>query len=266
MGEVLLSVLGLFFFCSFAFAAEGVEERRVVHLLIRDLADKKPAVRAEAERKLTRLGEAAVDDLALALDGKHVAVTTMPAGRRDTARARAARVLGAIGGKRPARHLTAVLGDKSALVRRAAIAALGDMRHKPAVPELVKLAADPDAAVAAEAVRSLGAIGDPAAVKPLLALLTSPDALKKKYKTDAGVSLVRGNAAFALGMMGDTVAAPELLRALRDADARVRRHADLALRVMSGRKVGFKADGPTEERERAATVWDTWWEAELAKE
>ncbi|MFH1730739.1 MAG: HEAT repeat domain-containing protein [Planctomycetota bacterium] len=242
-----------------------MQERRAVHLLIRDLADKKLTVRVEAERKLKLLGVKAAGDLILALENRHLAVTTMPAEKNEVARARAARVLGAIGGKRPAPHLMRALGEKNALVQRAVIGALGDLRHKPAVPDLIKLSADANAEVAAAAVRALGNIGDRAALKTLLGVLTSSGALKKKYDHDTDVSLVRSAAAFALGMLGDTAAVPELLKALRDPDRRVRQHADLALRAMSGRNVRFKASAPEAERERAAKVWEAWWEAKLNK-
>ena len=259
-------ILGLFGFAAHAAdAAESVQERRIVYLLIRDLADKKLTVRVEAERKLKLLGARAAGDLILALENKHLAVTTMPAEKNEVARARAARVLGVIGGKRPALHLMKALGAKNALVKHAVIGALGDLRHKPAVPDLIKLSADADVAIAADAVRALGNIGDRSALKTLLGVLTSPGALKKKYKHDADVSLVRSAAAFALGMLGDTAAVPELLKALRDPDRRVRQHADLALRQMSGRNVRFKANAPETERERAAKIWDAWWEAKLKK-
>jgi len=257
--------LFLFFLCAPAFAAQGAKERRIVYLLIRDLADKKLTVRVEAERKLKLLGAKAAGDLILALENRHLAVTTMPAEKNEVARARAARVLGAIGGKRPALHLLKALGEKNALVKRGVIGALGDLRHKPAVPDLIKLSADANAAIAADAVRALGNIGGRSALKTLLGVLTSSGALKKKYKHAADVSLVRSAAAFALGMLGDTAAVRELLRALRDPDRRVRQHADLALRTMSGRNVRFKANAPEAERERAAKVWDAWWEAKLNK-
>lgn len=252
-------------FCVDVHAVESVQERREVHLLIRDLADRKLPVRVEAERKLKLLGAKAAGDLILALENRHLAVTTMAAEKNEVARARAARALGAIGGKRPALHLMKALGERNVLVKRSVIGALGDLRHKPAVPDLIKLSADADVAIAADAVRALGNIGDRSALKTLLGVLTSPGALKKKYKHDADVSLVRSAAAFALGMLGDTAAVPELLKALRDPDRRVRQHADLALRQMSGRNVRFKANAPETERERAAKIWDAWWEAKLKK-
>lgn len=236
-----------------------------MHLLIRDLADKKPGVQAEAERKLAQLGEQAVGALILALENKHLAVTTMQAGKNEVARARAARVLGAIGGVRPARHLMTALAQKNALVKRAVIGALGAMRHKPAAAELVALTADPNAATAADATRALGSIGGRPALKTLLGLLTSPAVLKKRHPHAADVALVRSAAAFALGMLGDVAAVPELLKALRDPEVRVRRHADLALRQMAGRSVGFKAAAPEAERERTVKVWEAWWEAKLKK-
>ena len=96
-------------------------------------------------------------------------------------------------------------------------------------------------------------------------VLTGPDALKKAYKNDADVTRVRASAAFALGMIGDTTAVPALLTALRDKATRVRAHADLALRTMSKRNLGFKAGAPEAEREAAAKAWDAWWKVRLKK-
>ena len=240
-----------------------VKERRTRHLLIRDLGDKKLAVRVEAERKLKKLGESAVPDLILALDGRHIAVSTMAAGKREMARARAASVLGALGGERAAKHLIKALDDKTTLVKRGAINALGAMRCKEAVPKLLKLVSGKDAVLASDSILALGAIGDKSAGKDVLAVFTGRDALKKRYKNDADVSRVRCVAAFSLGMLGDTAAVPALLAGLRDTDAKVRRHADLALRKMSGRTLGFKADAPEPERERTAKAWDAWWKAKL---
>ncbi len=250
-----------------AFGAEDpkVQERRTIHLLIRDLAAKKPAVRAAAERKLKQFGEKAAPDLILALDNRHIAVTTMPAERNEIARGRAARVLGAIGGKRAGKHLTGALADPSILVRRSVINALGEMRCKDAVPELLKLASDDSATIASDAVLALGAIRDKAAVKDVLKILNARQELKAKYKNDADVSRVRGAAAFALGMLGDTAAVDALLAVLRDPDAHVRRHANWSLILMSGRDLGFKADAPEAEREKAAKAWDAWWKAKRKK-
>jgi len=246
-----------------AFGAEdpNVQERRTIHLLIRDLGDKKPAVRAEAERKLKQFGEKAAPDLILALDNRHIAVTTMPAERNEIARGRAARILGTIGGKRAGKHLTRALADPSTLVRRGAINALGEMRCKDAVPELLELASTGPPTVAGDAVLALGAIRDKSAVKGLLKILDAREGLRARYKNDADVSRIRGAAAFALGMLGDTAAVDALLAALRDPDANVRRHANWSLMLMSGRNLGFKADAPEAEREKAAKAWDAWWKA-----
>lgn len=241
----------------------AVRERRVLHLLIRDLADKKHDVRVEAERKLKQLGKSAIPDLALAVDGRHVAVSTMPPDKQEIARARAASALGALGGKRAQKHLVKALDSRSKLVRRAAINALGEMQSKEAVPQLVKLASGDDSVAACDAILALGAIADKSAVKEVLALLTEHKALKERLKDDADVARLRGAAAFALGMIGDTAAVPALLAALRDANVGVRRHADLALRKMSGRDLHFKADAPAAARKRVAKAWDAWWRAKL---
>jgi len=246
-----------------AWGAEEVDARRERHLLIRDLGDTKFSARAEAEKRLVRLGEGAVPDLILALEGRHRAVTTMAEDRRDLARARAARVLGAIGGARAARHLLKALDGKTERVRDAAIGALGALRCKEAVPRLVKLLVSGGAAPAREAALALGAIGDRSAAKELVELLRDRVALEDRYRDGAAVSRVRSAAAFALGMLGDTSAVPALLGALRDPDLRVRTHANLALRKMSGRDLRFDPKAPAGEREKLARAWDAWWKAKL---
>lgn len=254
--------------CVVAAAARGaddVEKRRQIHLLIRDLGDRKAAVRADAERRLEQMGDAAVPDLLLALENRHLAVTTMAAEANEVARARAAKVLGATGGARAGAQLVQALADKSALVRRAAAGAVGALRCKEAVPELLKLASGADPALAGDAVLALGSIGDKAATKELVGVLAGAAALKERYGDDDAVARVRSAAAFALGMLGDAAGVPELLRALRDGDARVREHADLALRKMSGKNLGFKADAPDAEREGVVKAWEALWQAKLEK-
>jgi HEAT repeat protein len=241
-----------------------VEERRRIHLLIRDLGDAKFATRAAAEKHLVALGDKALDDLVAALESRHRAVSTMAADRRDTARARAARALGGIGGDRAAQHLLAALGDNERLVRRAAITALGDLKHEPAAKELRALLDDDDPVIACDAARALGALGDRPAVSSLAWRLDNRAKLLTRYKDAAAVSRLRSAAAFALGMIGDAKgAAPALIRALRDADVQVRRHADLALRRLSGRNVGFKPDAPAARREPAVKAWEAYWKVKL---
>jgi len=246
-------------------APPDVKERRTIHLLIKDLADAKHEVRAEAERKLKQIGPRAVADLILVVDGRHVMVTTMLPDKRRAARARAVRVLGAIGGEPAERRLIRALGDPTELVKRAAIGALGAMRCNAAAKELVKLLSDEKAVIVNDVLLALGAIGDRSAVQPILGILTDPQTLKGKYEDAAHVSQMRGSAAFALGMIGDPAAVPALLGALRDDDVRVRRLADLALRKMSGHSVGFDAKAPAAKRNRAAKAWDVFWKRKQEK-
>ncbi|MFO7898853.1 MAG: HEAT repeat domain-containing protein [Planctomycetota bacterium] len=240
-----------------------VGERRRVYLLIKDLGDEKPTVRDEAERALARMGDAVLDEVIAALANRHRAVRTMDPDRRPVARARAAKLLGGIGGDRAGKHLTAALRDRSPLVRRTACSALGDMEWKPAVPELIEIVENDSPAVAGDAVLALGAIGDKAAVKPLRRTLANPATLERKYKDDDHVARIRAGAAFALGMIGDTRAAPDLLTALDDEAARVRQHADRALRLMSGESMGFKANDSEEQRRKAVKAWRVYWNTKL---
>ena len=246
-----------------ASAAEdpAVLQRREIHLLIRDLGDKKPETRGKAEQRLAELGEKAAPDLILAVENRHIAVTSMEPDRNEFARARAARALGRIGGEQAAQPLIKALADRSTLVHLSAVDALGDMKCKAAVPELLRLSVSANPPAAAAAIRALGVIGDPSTARPLLDILTNAKTLKDRYKNDADVSPVRVAAAFALGLLGDRAAVPALLAGLRDVDTRVREHCDLALRKMSGRTVGFKADAPEPERDRAAGAWDAVWAA-----
>ncbi|MFW6107882.1 MAG: HEAT repeat domain-containing protein [bacterium] len=240
-----------------------VGPRRRVYLLIKDLGDEKPTVRDEAERALARMGDEALDEVIAALGNRHRAVSTMDPDRNPIARARAAKLLGRIGGDRAGKHLTAALRDRSPLVRRTACTALGDMEWKPAVPKLIEILENDAPAVAGDAVLALGALGDKAAVEPLRRTLTNPATLKRKYKDDDHVARIRAGAAFALGMIGDTRAVPDLLNALDDEAARVRRYADTALRLMSGENMGFKADAPEQQRRKAVKAWQVYWKTKL---
>jgi HEAT repeat protein len=96
--------------------------------------------------------------------------------------------------------------------------------------------------------------------------LDSRAKLLTRYKDGPAVKRLRSAAAFALGMIGDARGSvPALLRALRDRDVLVRRHADLALRKLSGRNVDFKPDAPEPERRPAVKAWEAYWRAKLTR-
>jgi HEAT repeat protein/PBS lyase HEAT-like repeat-containing protein len=248
-------------------ADNDVKTRRAVHLLIRGLVEKdppewpkkSPPKWRKAEAELLKMGDKALPDLLLAVDNRHVAVTTMAADKNELARSRVARIAGKLGGARAGKHLVAALSDKSALIQCSAAQALGAMSHKSAVPELVKLTRGRNSLVVTTTVFALGRIGDRAAVKDLVALLKDRAGLAERYKDPVAADQVRAAAAFALGGAKDRSSVPALLAALSDESQGVRRSADLALRRLSGKNAGFRASAPERERNKAIRAWKRLW-------
>ena len=253
--HVLLITVACVFACSAAVA--GDDE---IRLLIRDLASPRLEMRADAERRLVLVGEPAVPQLVAAVQGNHPALAENPK-RADFARGRAAKALGQIGGKDAVAALIAALDDSVALVRMSAMGALGDTKSPDAVEPLLALITDADASIASAAIMSLGSIGDKSTLDPIADILSDDETVNQRYKANEDRRLVRCAVAGALAKFDDTAAVPALLHALRNSEPRVRRHADLALRRLSGQNVGFDADASDEEREPAAKAWDGYWAA-----
>ncbi len=159
----------------------------------------------KAADALHALGAAAVQPLITALRGG------------GEGGAKAAALLGKLGGERAVEPLIAALADEAACVREAAARALGKIGDARAVEPLIAARRDKDRDVRQAAVEALGEIGGTRAVEALIA------ALRDK------VWLVRRAAVEALGELGGARAVGPLTAALRDKDAGVRRAAAEAL-------------------------------------
>ena len=166
-------------------AAEGAGDRpspATVESLIDLLRDPAPLVRFAAKDALLRIGEPAAGPLAECLgqlpeehadDALDVAIglagprflepaLRLRASRRGEVRARAARLLGAIGGGRATEALAGLLGDPDPGTRAAAAESLGRLGHWPASGALAARLSDAEWSVrraAALALRDLGAPG-----------------------------------------------------------------------------------------------------------
>lgn len=196
---------------------------RAVPHLIEACADKWAAVQVAAADALARMPErrslpavaallsddddevrlAAVRALgALSAVGDAVPHLTRAAGDRSAEVRRAAlALLETLRAHAPAETLVANLADPDEEVRRAAARALGQSNHADAVPVLVGALDDPTPEVVSAALDALGEIGDPAAVPEILEQVTSESVC------------VRVSAARALSRLGDARAAGPLLKA-----------------------------------------------------
>lgn len=153
----------------------------VAYALLELLTDPATLCRFNVQDSLLRLGRVSVEPLGHYLD-THSGEANFPALRvavemaqpafaapaealcRDAhprVRARAAELLGAIGGRSGTAVLVSLLADPAAEVRQAAAHALGRMGHWPAAGETAKLLRDPEWEVRRAAAIALRAMGDP---------------------------------------------------------------------------------------------------------
>ncbi|MBN1122252.1 MAG: HEAT repeat domain-containing protein [Anaerolineae bacterium] len=164
-------------FGGIATAALGdIGDARAVEPLIAVLDDEK--LRSSAYNALVKIGSAAVEPLAAALQSRDWSV-------RETA----ARILGQSRDARAVEPLIAALKDRDEDVRREVYIALKNI-GRPAVEPLIAVLKDGDNPVRVKAICLLAENEDPRAVQPLLAMLEDED------------EEVRRTAAFCLRKMG----------------------------------------------------------------
>ena len=174
--------------------------------LIEALEDTDRAVREAATAALMAIGEAAVSDLGMCLNGPNLSVQEA-----------VAKVLSVIADERVATPLQSALLSTDWAVRMYATKALAKLKWVDATETLVLLLQDTVKAVRDEAVLALEAIGEPA-VAPLLNTLHH-----KEW-------MIRLRAAEALGKLGAPQAVGPLVdRLLQDPDTAVRQDAAKAL-------------------------------------
>jgi HEAT repeat protein len=176
--------------------------------------------RQKAAWALVNLGEAAVDDVASALEN----------GEFSDLRYKSAWILGKIGSMRGVEPLCrALLNDPDHVVREWCAAALEAVKNRDAVPALV-LAMKRDSAKdvrlrAAVALRALGA------AEALRDLLDYPD------------PEIRGMAVTGLAKIGHRESLPDVARLMKDEDAEVRRRAAAFMGEVAGEEVNETAIG-----------------------
>lgn len=198
----------------------------------KELADKDPAVRANAA---ARLGEAGAKDAVPSL----VAALNDP---DEAVRVNVIRALGKIGDASTAPKIAAYVADPLVTVRMAACQALGDLKDPAQVPALEKALYDRSDTMRLVAARALAHIPGPESLDALVRVALqdenervravvvqvvgsrrATDAIPKLESALAAESdLVRANAAQALGEIGDRSSLPALLHALDDPFYKVR--------------------------------------------
>lgn len=165
-------------------AAEWASEhptRRVVAALLELLADPNTLCRFTVQDSLLRLGGVAVEPLAQFLAARSGAVAAtalevaaaLPDARllpaalalcadpHPPTRARAAALLGSLGGAQAAAAVDGLLADPDAEVREAAARAVGHLGHWPGAPAVARLLRDPAWDVRLAAGLALHALGSP---------------------------------------------------------------------------------------------------------
>jgi HEAT repeat protein len=198
--KVLGTILAVFFwlFLSSAAAAENLEGA------IADLGSEDPDKRRTASELLIAAGSEAVPPLNQALQRGN-----------SSARQDAALILGAIGDTRAVKPLVAVLEDRDADLRWAAVWALVRI-GPPSVSDLVSSFETQSSEANAGAEIALAKIGKPA-VPQLISALNNKN------------PRVRRHSARLLGRIGDPSSAPALKKSLQDQNEDVRNEASIAL-------------------------------------
>lgn len=84
----------------------------------------------------------------------------------------------------------------------------------------------------------------------------------REYTKDKDME-VRRAAALAIGSKELKELSPELIKLLDDAEGVVARAAQEALKHLSGRDYGPKANATPAERKKAVEAWQTWWKAQV---
>ena len=175
--------------------------------------------------------------------------------------------------------LAAFLDDSSPMVRSLAVDAIGRHRSREGLPGIIPALKDPAPQVRLEAARALGRIGGPSAAIALGGMISSAsqgqdlqaeaiDALGRTGAAEAiphlertlgeGESGLVGEAVRALLRLGD-IGVPSILGALGSEDPYVRWQAVRALRSLTNKRFGYRADGPADARSQAVRRWRGWW-------
>ena len=217
----------------------------IVDLLIKNLKNKRAAVRGRAAEALGRIGsEKAIGQLinALADKGRYVRVIAAVAVGRIGSEAAieplinaltdeerdiqwlAAHVLGRIGSEKAIEPLINALADKERNVRWGTAYALGNIGSEAAIEPLINALADKDSGVRGSTAEALGRIGSEKAIGQLINALAD----KGRY--------VRVRAAEALGSIGSEKAIEPLMNALADKDIDFRGSAADALGSIGSEK------------------------------
>ncbi|MFW6107110.1 MAG: HEAT repeat domain-containing protein [bacterium] len=142
------------------------------------------------------------------------------------------------------------LDDPDPYARAMAVRALKQFRAAEAVPRLVELLRTEQVErVRSEVISALGILGGSTVVPALASQL------------DASSTTLRQRAALALGLLRQEAraAVPKLILLLGDREPRVRQKADLALRLILGTSVGYKAGASEEARQEAIRKWEEVW-------
>jgi HEAT repeat protein len=206
-----------------------------IAVVVEDLSDPDPEVRAAAAEALARSGEAlvvpalerAIRDPA-AQHGAALAYSRLGGSRCEPllellrsesapVRTAAAEGLGRCGDRYVAQLREAIRSERDASARRALVRSLGASRTLEAVEELVPLLESDDPGTRFAAVQALGRTGLPAAFEPLVSALA--DAREE----------IRASALVALGEIGDPRAGGPLAEHLGVPDRDLRRTAIFAL-------------------------------------
>ncbi len=130
--------------------------------------------------------------------------------------------------------------------RESARAVLAAIATPQAIPAVAPLVMDKDAYVRSTAVDVLASLGGADALDALKAGLASDD-----YRTRRHIAAV-------LGDTKDKRVVPVLIELLSDPSGQVEEEADLALRRMSGKDMGFRTYATAEDRAQAIAAWKKW--------
>ena len=228
--------LVLLWLCGWASSEASAASAEEIRALVQQLGAKEWKARHAAQEKLAEVGEPALPFLLGALKNENASI-----------RAGAAAVLGRLRRLAAISGLIAALKDDELLVRRNAVEALGALTSRAAVPHLSELLKDENVTIRHDAVLALGQIRHGTAAAAIATALADSD------------PIVRAAAAFALSFYKELSVVPKLIEALADDEYRVRRNSVMALRRITGARLGFDPDASKEDRLNKQNEWKVWW-------